>query len=130
MRSARLLWMSKSSLAWGSVLLLGACLSPTLPLPPPEEPGTISDLGDGEWSLTGRCIEGAQVIGYNDATGRGSVYIDRATDGTYILTLEGEPCDVVVIQQLVDDEASSEMRVVLQPTTDGEIVDPTLCSVP
>jgi hypothetical protein len=120
--------MSKTRLAWVGVLLLGACLSPTLPLPTPEEPGTISDLTDGAWSLTGRCIEGAQVIGYNDSTGRGSVYIDRATDGTYTLSIEGEACDVVVIQQVVGDEASGETRVLLQPTENGEVVDPTLCS--
>lgn len=121
--------MAKSRLAWVvCVLLLGACLSPTLPLPPPEEPGTIIELGDGEWTLTGACIEGAQVIGYNDATGRGSVFIDRGTDGIYTLVLEGEACDVVVLQQIVGDEASGETRVVLQPTVNGEVVDPGFCS--
>jgi hypothetical protein len=122
--------MSTSRLVWVGLLLLGACLSPTLPLPPPEEPGSISDLGNGEWAITGRCIEGAQVIGYNDATGRGSVFIDRNTDGIYTLAIEGEACDVVVIQQVIDDEASAETRVVLQPTENGEVVDPPLCSSP
>ncbi len=104
-----------------------ACLSPTLPLPPPEEPGTITESGDEEWTLVGGCVEGAEVVGYNEETGRGSVYIDQENSGTYSLVVEGVACDVVVIRQVRGDDASGETRVVLRETTSGSPDDPNAC---
>lgn len=109
-----------------ALVVLTACLSPTLPLPPPAEPDTIQRDGE-EWTLVGECVEGAEVVGYNEGTGRGSVYIDQSNAGIYSLTVEGEPCDVIVIRQVHGEEASGETRVILTVTEDGVAVDPSEC---
>jgi hypothetical protein len=130
-------WLHKSlsrANAWiarglvGSLVVLGAnCLSPTLPLPPPEEPGSISNAG-GEWTIIGSCIEGAEVVGYNEATGRGAVFLDREGTGVYTLSIEATECDTLVLKQLLGDEASDETRVVFTETMDGIAENPTACS--
>ena len=49
---------------------LAACLSPTLPLPPPEEPTSISASAvEGYWDVRGQCTPGAVVLVKNVATG-------------------------------------------------------------
>ena len=113
-----------------AILALGfaGCLSPTLPLPPPEEPNTISALSDGSWELDGDCLEGAQVIAINEETGRGVVFVDRENTGRYSLVIDGEPCDVIILSQVVSDEASGEVRTVLREVESGLDVDPEACS--
>lgn len=113
-----------------AVLALGfaGCLSPTLPLPPPEEPSTISALSDGRWELDGDCLDGAEVIAINEETGRGVVFVDRENTGRYSLVIEGEPCDVIILSQVVSDEASGEVRAVLREVESGLDVDPEACS--
>jgi hypothetical protein len=127
--------MSSMSAAWrrwlaGAALGIAGfagCLSPTLPLPPPEEPDGISQGEDGYWGLSGACAEGAEVIAVNESTGRGAVYIDRAGNGRYSVEVEGEECDVVVISQILSDDPSGEIRVVLREVVDSLDVDPEAC---
>ncbi len=119
-------WVARG-LAASFFVLVAGCLSPTLPLPPPEEPGSISNV-EGEWTIVGTCIEGAEVVGYNEATGRGAVYMDRDGTGVYTLTIEAVECDTLVLKQLLGDEASDETRVVLTETVDGVAQNPSTCS--
>ena len=119
-------WVARG-LAASFFALVAGCLSPTLPLPPPEEPGSISNA-DSEWTIVGTCIEGAEVVGYNEATGRGAVYLDREGTGVYTLTIEAAECDTLVLKQLLGDEASDETRVVLTETLDGVAQNPSACS--
>jgi len=112
---------------WLLALSFAGCLSPTLPLPPPEEPDGIFAAGDGAWELRGSCLEGAEVIVMNEATGRGEVYIDLELTGRYAVVLEGEPCDVAIISQSRGEEQSGETRVVLQEVEAGVPVDPDAC---
>lgn len=106
----------------------GACLSPTLPLPPPEEPSLVSAGTDGTWQVGGTCLSGAQVVVVNQATGRGEVYVDRDSVGRYSVTIEGQACDVIVLSQRLGDESSGETRFVLEETVDGIPVDPSSCA--
>lgn len=105
-----------------------SCLSPTLPLPPPEEPSSMAPGADGTWTIFGSCLEGAQVVAVNEATGRGAVFVDRDRGGRYSLTVEGEACDVVILSQSLGDEDSGETRIVLQATENGLPTDPSACS--
>jgi hypothetical protein len=118
---------------WVAGLVLGAtafggCLSPTLPLPPPEEPDTIAQGNDGVWELRGDCLEGAEVIAINESTGRGAVFVDLKRSGRYSLLIEGDACDVAIISQVLSDEPSGEVRVVLHEVSGGLDVDPEACS--
>ena len=110
------------------VAAAGACLSPTLPLPPPEEPSLVGESAAGIWQVAGSCLEGAQVLVLNESTGRGAVYVDRASAGHYTVEIEGTACDVVVVSQTLGDESSGGTRFVLQKTQDGLPVDPTACT--
>jgi hypothetical protein len=118
----------RSLTASALVVAAGACLSPTLPLPPPEEPSLIGESADGIWQVAGSCLEGAQVLVLNETTGRGAVYVDRAAAGHYTVEIEGTACDVVVVSQTLGDESSGGTRIVLQATQDGLPVDPTACT--
>lgn len=109
------------------VLLVAACLSPTLPLPPPEEPSSISENADGTWQVAGSCLEGAQVILLNEATARGVVVVDQDASGHYSIAVPGEACDVIVLSQSASDEVSGETRFTLRAVEGGTAVDPTAC---
>ncbi|MFO0556076.1 MAG: hypothetical protein U0271_47305 [Polyangiaceae bacterium] len=119
---------------FGVVLALGilapGCLSPTLPLPPPEEPETVHAESATSWQIVGTCIEGAEVTLLNERTGRGVVVIDLDNLGLYSATLEGEPCDVVLLSQSVGTEDSDNTRFVLEEISDGEPVGPGSCTTP
>lgn len=109
------------------LLVLAGCLSPTLPLPPPEEPGTITENADGTWQVAGSCIEGAQVVLLNEARGRGVVLVDQDATGHYSIAVAGDACDVIVLTQSLGDEASGETRFALRAVASGVAVDPAAC---
>lgn len=89
-----------------SLFAAAACLSPTLPLPPPEEPDTIlpSTEHEGFWRISGDCYTGAMVTLFNDRTRQGVVVEDTDQNGRYTVEIEGEPCDLVLISQEVVTE--------------------------
>jgi hypothetical protein len=110
-------------------LSVGACLSPTLPLPPPEEPETMRPNADGiSWDIRGSCSLGAEVVVVNLSTGRGAVYVDQARLGRYGVTIEARACDVLTVKQSLGDETSGETRFVLEEREDGVSTDPAACS--
>jgi hypothetical protein len=116
---------------WASLAALGAsaCLSPTLPLPPPEEPSTVELQSDGEtWAVRGRCTRGAQVVVLNEATGRGVVFEDREQSGAYAVLLPASVCDLASVTIVVDGEASGSTSFVVQERRDGVDVDASTCS--
>src|SRR5689334_7230115 len=70
-------------------LLGSACLSPTLPLPPPSVTSIhASDMSAKTWAITGDCIEGALVTAFNETTGKGEVIEDRDLTGRFTITIE------------------------------------------
>ncbi|MFT3770802.1 MAG: hypothetical protein QM820_35715 [Minicystis sp.] len=80
-------------LAAALALPTASCLSPTLPLPPPEQPSTITAGVDGTWDVFGACHPGAMVTVFNEKTGLGVVFEDRALSGSYHVTIAGAECD-------------------------------------
>lgn len=114
---------------WASSLLLSlvSCLSPTLPLPPPEEPSSISENADGTWQVAGSCLEGAEVILLNESTARGVVVVDQDATGHYSIAVPGDACDVIILSQSASDEVSGETRFTLRAVEGGVEVDPSAC---
>jgi hypothetical protein len=113
--------------AWLSALV--GCLSPTLPLPPPEEPSAItpeSATGD-VWIISGSCLQGALVTVFNETTGVGAVVEDRDRDGQYEVRLEASLCDVAWVDEALGEERSGRTTFVVQDRTPSGVVDPSLC---
>jgi hypothetical protein len=114
-----------------TALAVAACLSPTLPLPPPDVPDTIRPAQgrEGVWQVSGACTPGARVTVIDEATGLGAVFEDRRETGRYAVELEGARCDVATVEQDLDDDesASAATRFVLQETTKGVPDDPSAC---
>jgi hypothetical protein len=100
-----------------------ACLSPTLPLPPPAEPESIRPAeAEGDWIVTGTCVPGALITVFNEETGRGAVIEDIDYSGRYSVAIGGTRCDSAWISQETGDEGSGRTVFVLQETT-GSIPD-------
>lgn len=119
-----------------AVFALGAfvttsCLSPTLPLPPPEAPDALHAAATpGVWLVSGTCTPGARVTVLNEATGRGAVFEDRDSTGRYVVDVEATRCEIgSVTQSFTDDpeSASTSSRFIFQETTSGTPADPAEC---
>lgn len=105
-----------------------ACLSPTLPLPPPAEPESIQPAeAEGEWVVSGTCVPGALVTIFNEETGRGAVVEDLDFSGRYSLTIEGVRCDQAWLAQETGEEASARTVFTLQETTGSTPDDSSAC---
>jgi len=114
-----------------AALLAGAgCLSPTLPLPPPDEPGTVRPSTEtaGVWEISGDCYEGALVTVFNDRTRKGAVVEDSDRNGRYTVEIEAELCDLILISQEVvtEDsglETSGTNSFVIEERVSGTVVN-------
>jgi hypothetical protein len=107
-----------------------SCLSPTLPLPPPDAPDAISVPGtNGMWQISGDCVAGAIVTVFDTNTGRGVLAEDLAKVGTYTVGLTGTACDSVWVEQQTADGASTSEPTffVLEAVASGQPVDPNAC---
>src|SRR5687767_13877147 len=92
-------------------LLLGlfgiaACLSPTLPLPPPEEPDSITTSEEGVFEVRGSNTPGSVVLIKNVNTGVISGVEDKDSDGRYFIRVEGETCDGAEVYEIVGTDTS------------------------
>lgn len=105
---------------------LSSCVSPTLPLPPPEEPESIQLVEDG-WRIGGSCNPGAVVTVLNQVTGLGVTIEDRDLDGRYAVTLEAEECDLASVTQSDEDGPSPETSFVILEKIPGVESDPSIC---
>lgn len=114
-------------LLFATALSGSACLSPTLPLPPPEV-DSISETAAGTWQVRGTCSPGAEVVIVDDATGRGVVVEDRERRGIFFAAIQADPCDVIIVTQSVGSEDSSASRFVIQEVREGIEVDPDACA--
>ena len=120
------------ALSAATALATSSCLSPTLPLPPPEEPDTLNfEPGDPiVWTVAGACSPGARVTVLNEATGRGAVYEDRDNAGRYSVQIEADLCTVgSVVQAFADDpeSLSASTRFVFQGRSSAGLDDPSAC---
>jgi hypothetical protein len=95
------------------VSTLDGCLSPTLPLPPPENPAVSKIDDEGYVTLTGApaSVEaGALVYGFNVRIEKGQIV--RATDyGSYTLRLPAAVGDQITVWQEVGTEQSASILV-------------------
>ncbi len=115
-------------LAAAVLVALPGCLSPTLPLPPPEPPDTISpEAAPGTWTLSGPCLAGALVIVFNERTGEGVVVEDRDRDGRYEIQLEADLCDLAWVAQALGEDESARTTFVVQDRTPSGLIDPSAC---
>jgi hypothetical protein len=112
--------------ASASIVASGACLAPTLPLPPPEEPLSIQPAGaDGQWTIQGNCTQGALVLLTNERTGAIVGFEDRALDGRYAVEMTAEACDPATVFELVGDDVSTATPFLIREVLNG--IEQTAC---
>jgi len=111
------------------LVALPGCLSPTLPLPPPEIPDTLAPeaTSPGTWTISGPCLEGAIVVVFNERTGMGAVVEDRDRDGRYEVSIEAELCDLAWVSQALGEDESARTTFVVQDRTPSGPTDPSAC---
>ena len=98
--------------ALSALALAGACLSPTLPLPPPSDPELQAD-GQGRWQLSGNVGEaGVRVVASNWRT---RLFWGQQTvgDGQYSFWIEADTGDVIEFWYEIGDEQSQSNLVVI-----------------
>lgn len=101
-------------------LAFAACLSPTLPLPPPEEPDSVGLSGDPNiWEVRGQCTPGALVLIQNLATGNIVGVEDQDADGRYLIRVEGQTCDPAEVSEIIGSSSSDETFFLLEPRING-----------
>jgi hypothetical protein len=111
-----------------SAVVAPACLSPTLPLPPPEQPSTITMGRDpNTWEVFGSCTPGARVLVINEKTGKGAVVDDLTESGSYHVTIQGAECDLAEVIEQTDEEVSAPTSFVLAPRMPGDPTDNPAC---
>lgn len=105
-----------------------ACLSPTLPLPPPTIDSAAESVTANLWGVSGTCLPTAfvQVLNTNVAPERGSV-VECSSEGTYQTSVDGELCDVIVAQQSLNEDVSTDTRFVLEPFVNDAPVSTSAC---
>jgi hypothetical protein len=107
---------------------LAGCLSPTLPLPPPTEPEAMEPgEADGTWIVSGDCTPGATVTLLNDATGRGVVFEDRQSQGTYRIEITAMRCDQGSIREQIGEELSPPTSFFYEETAGGVPTGASAC---
>jgi hypothetical protein len=111
--------------------MAAACLSPTLPLPPPDMPEDVGEGStDGLWEVSGTCAPGATVFVTNTTTTRGVFVTDTAGLGLYQVSLPGKACDLASVTQSsapTEDDGSSPTFFVLEAFANGMVTDPQAC---
>lgn len=99
--------------AVASALFSASCLSPTLPLPPPDVVTSTASADGKRWSISGTCAPGALVTVLNDETGVGAVYEDRNETGQFFVEIDAEQCDRAWVSQERGDDASGRNSFVI-----------------
>lgn len=103
------------------------CLSPTLPLPPPNAPDhiTLSDPDQLLWDLRGTNTAGAVVIIENLETAEIFGFEDRDRAGKYLIQVSAQPCDRAEIYEIVGTTITPPKSFVIAPTAiDASITCP------
>src|SRR5690242_181318 len=89
-----------------------ACLSPTLPLPPPSEPTVSGPDETGVVHLSGRVRPAAWVFAIDRANEEG-VFQKAEADGSYELELRAAVGDEIVMWYEADGEGSEALTFTL-----------------
>ena len=94
-------------------LVAAGCLSPTLPLPPPENPSVSTVDSDGYVTLTGSegsAQSGAMVYAFNRATNDGDFRV-ATQNGAYELRVRAAVGDRIAVWQADGQETSTSIYV-------------------
>jgi hypothetical protein len=93
-------------------LCLASCLSPTLPLPPPDRPDVSAPDENGLVRLQGVAAPQAEVIAWNHDTDliAGQVTGD---DSRYDFTITAEANDLIELWYVQGSEESQSIRIVV-----------------
>jgi hypothetical protein len=92
-----------------ALLVLGSCVSPTLP--PDDPPAPRVELGEGRATLRGAVPEApAFVIALNETSGL--LYGQRTLTGAYAFEVELHPCDYFALWYQAGDFQSSAVHFV------------------
>ena len=93
----------------GTALLVGACLAPTLPLPPPDQPTVQGPDENGETHLVGRVQTGAAVYALNRSTDTGTFqFTDQS--GNYDLILNTKVGDSILMWYSLGQQQSDQLE--------------------
>jgi hypothetical protein len=103
-----------------TALAATSCLSPTLPLPPPDVDSSTEAADGQHWILSGTCRPGALVTVLNEETGLGSVYEDRGENGQWTIELEAQKCDRAWVAQQYGNDGSGRNEIVIEPINGGD----------
>lgn len=107
--------------AIATALMGASCLSPTLPLPPPDVESITPSAEPGVWFVSGSCAPGALVTVLNDETGQGAVFEDREESGHWSVKLVAEECDQAWASQERDGDSGSRANFTIEAfTLDGQ----------
>ena len=107
--------------------VLGAsCLSPTLPLPPPDVE-SVQMSSPTQWTIAGSCQPGAIVSIFNDTQKQGVLYQDVALMGRYVVTLTADQCDMGWVSEVVGTEASGQTAFLVEPRTQNDTGTSSIC---
>ena len=106
-------------LSVAGALMLGACLAPTLPLPPPSEPAVDGPDENGVTTLSGKVEGGAWVYAINRASDQGAFEI-AGDDGLYSLTLITQAGDRIQMWYTVGAQTSDQLEFEIKGKAAGE----------
>jgi hypothetical protein len=96
-----------------AALAAAACLSPTLPLPPPSEPTVSGPDEAGLVQLQGRAPATSWIFAINRASQLGTFKAVEA-DGSYGLELRAEIGDQIVLWYEINGEGSEALTLVIR----------------
>ena len=102
-----LLWLGASA------VIASACLSPTLPLPPPSKPEVEGPTANGQVRLSGEVQGGAEIMAANLRTKeiRGQI---TGTDGLYSFWIAAQVGDEIVLWYAVGNKESPNTNFVIK----------------
>lgn len=98
-------------------LFASACLSPTLPLPPPEQPEVIGPDADGLTELRGEVTSGAWIYAFNRNTGDGQ-FQDTGDTGQYRIVITTEVGDRMALWYTLGGEKSDSLYFEIRDPND------------
>lgn len=102
------------ALAAAFALLGASCLSPTLPLPPPDVE-SVQAAASKQWTIAGSCTPGAVVSVFNETQKQGVLVEDTNLSGRFVVELTADLCDTGWVSEVSGTQASSETPFVVEP---------------
>ena len=94
----------------GVGLLAASCLSPTLPLPPPDRPDVSSPDSGGSVRLQGIAVPRAEVIAWNHNNDLIAGQVTGA-DSRYDFTIKGDAGDLIEVWYIQGSDESPSVSV-------------------